>query len=158
MAIKRIEVTQSALSTAEQANVFRLLIDGSTWPSWSPISSFRLAAESDDGAEGVGAVRVFKTGLLSSHEETVRIDAPNVFGYKLLTRALHVRDYRAEVTLTPQSGGTSITWAGSFRPLFPGSGWIWKRIIERLYRQFSEGLAAHADQLGSDDSPKDESD
>ena len=45
---------------APPATVFSLLLDGSTWPSWSPIDSFELPKRRGDGEpEGVGAVRIF---------------------------------------------------------------------------------------------------
>ena len=47
---------------APPATVFALLLDGSTWPSWSPIDSFELVEKGDGDPEGVGAVRIFRTG------------------------------------------------------------------------------------------------
>ena len=142
-----IKVMRSAITTADQAAVFRLLAEGSTWPDWSPISSLEELTHpsGDDHPEGVGSIRVFKSGPFRSHEEVVRVDEPDVFAYRLVkSRVLHVRDYEARVELSPHAEGTTITWTGSFRPLFPGSGWIWKRIIGNLYEQFVEGLASHA--------------
>ena len=147
----RVEVSRSAITTASQEAVFDLLADGSTWPKWSPINSFKLVVESPGGGEGVGAIRQFGTGLTGAQEEIVLLDSPTAFAYKLVkSKVLHVRDYRADVTLAPHAEGTTITWAGSFRPLFPGSGWIWKRVIDGLYRQFAEGLATHSDQLATE--------
>ena len=71
----------------------------------------------------------------------MRCDEPDVFEYRLLkSKVLHVRDYTAKVALTEKDGGTLVTWTGSFRPLFPGSGWLWRRIIGDFYRKALAGL------------------
>ena len=137
----KISVEQSAFSSAAPADVFALLVDGASWPDWAPVKSFELVAESPAGGGGVGAVRAFNSGLARSIEEVTTAHPPEVFGYRLTSsKVLHVRDYEALVRLTPEEG-TLITWSGSFRPLFPLSGWIWKRIISNLYVQFASGLA-----------------
>ncbi len=150
MAGERNKVSVTVESTADQDVIFDLLADGSTWPDWSPIGSFRLAAEAPAGGEGVGAVRIFRSGPFTQYEEVVRVDAPNVFGYTLVkSKTLHVREYEVEVSLASEGDGTEITWAGSFVPLFPGTGGLWEGIIEKFYTQFAEGLARHAEQLAS---------
>ena len=137
----KIEAVQSRLISTEPTIIFATLADGSTWPSWAPLSSFRLESEAQGGGEGVGAVRAFNTGVTRSLEETVRCDEPDVFEYRLLkSKVVHVRDYTAKVSLTEKDGGTLVTWTGSFRPLFPGSGWLWRRIIGDFYRKALAGL------------------
>lgn len=139
-----IEAVQSCLISTEPSVIFATLADGATWPSWTPISSFRLDREAPGGGEGVGAVRAFNSGLTGSLEETLRCDEPDVFEYRLLkSKMLHVRDYTSKVSLTEQDGGTLVTWTGSFRPLFPGSGWLWRRIIGGFYQKSLVGLDAY---------------
>ena len=41
-------------TTAPPATVFALLVDGSTWPEWSPIGSFELVKPGDGDARGGG--------------------------------------------------------------------------------------------------------
>lgn len=96
-------------------------------------------------------MRAFNSGIMRSLEQVVLVEHPTEFRYRLLSsRILHVREYEAAVRLTSESGGTRITWTGSFRPLFPLSGWLWKRIISGLYGQFVDGLAAYAAKEGGE--------
>jgi hypothetical protein len=47
-------------TAASPAAVFRLLADGSTWTTWSPIESFELEQQGDPPPEGVGATSCSK--------------------------------------------------------------------------------------------------
>ena len=63
---KRREFTVTTTTTADPRSVFALLKDGASWPTWSPIGSFRLERQDPSGGEGVGAIRVFTTGAVHS--------------------------------------------------------------------------------------------
>jgi len=52
-------VEHELTTTGSPAAVYALLIDGSTWPEWSPIDSFELVSPGAGTPEGVGAVRIF---------------------------------------------------------------------------------------------------
>src|SRR3954453_11354023 len=97
--VQRIDVT--ARSTAGPETVYRLLADGSSWPTWSPIGSFELgrpgasperssrgrsnadgssadgcsaAGRSPDGSRpGLGEIRTFRTGRTASCERVVEL-------------------------------------------------------------------------------------
>ena len=58
MGQKVIEHEMTAKAPPE--TVFALLVDGSTWPDWSPIGSFELVEKGNGDPEGVGAVRIFR--------------------------------------------------------------------------------------------------
>ena len=72
-------------------------------------------------------------------EEIVERDAERRLTYALLS-GLALRDYRAEIDLTPGPGGTAIRWHTTFRPKVPGSGWIYRRTLDRITREFVDGL------------------
>lgn len=146
MASEKITVSHRARTAARPEDVYALLAAGETWPRWSPITSFRLERAGSDGGEGVGAIRAWKTGVLSTIEEIVAADAPRHFAYTIVRcRSVNVRDYRADVRLEPDGDGTTIVWSGSFRPLIPGTGGFWRLAIGRLYRRFATGLASYAE-------------
>src|ERR1700677_4821555 len=99
---------------APPATVFALLADGSTWPTWSPIGSFELVRKGVGepemvGPEGVGAVRLFRTGRVRSRERVVTVTPNETFSYELIS-GLAVRDYKAVVWLAPSGEGTTIRW------------------------------------------------
>jgi hypothetical protein len=139
MAQKVIEV--HATAKAPPATVFALLVDGSTWPDWSPIGSFELVEPGNGSPEGVGAVRIFRTGRVASRERLVTVTPDKLFSYELVS-GLAIRDYRAVVRLEPAAESTTIHWRSTFRPKVPGTGWIYRRQLERFIGLTVNGLAA----------------
>ncbi len=140
----QIDIEATARSTAGPPVLYALLRDGSTWPAWSPIGSFELESPGDGDPEGLGAVRLFRTGTVTSRERVVELVPDRRFSYELLG-GLPVRGYRADVDLSPvPGGGTDVRWHSTFRPALPGTGWFWRRFLRRVITQAAEGLAAHA--------------
>ncbi|MFE5206942.1 SRPBCC family protein [Streptomyces sp. NPDC056600] len=135
-------------TTAAPRVVHALLRDGAGWPVWSPLESFTLESPAPGGGEGVGAVRVFRTGRHVSRERIVASEPDRHFAYVLLS-GLPLRDYRADVVLTPGAdGGTEIRWRSVFRAKVPGTGWIYRWALGRFVKDVVEGLARHAATAG----------
>jgi uncharacterized protein YndB with AHSA1/START domain len=140
---RHIEVTQH--SAAPPAAVFALLVDGETWPRWSPIEAFELERAGDPPPEGAGAIRVFRRGRTTGRDEIVEVVPDRRLIYRSLS-GLPVRDYRAHVDLEPDGDGTAIRWGASFAPKVPGAGWLLERGLRRFLEQCVRGLAEHAEQ------------
>jgi uncharacterized protein YndB with AHSA1/START domain len=138
---RHIEVTQH--SEAAPASLFALLIDGQTWPRWSPIEAFELERPGDPPPEGVGAIRVFRRGRTTGRDEIVEVVPDRRLSYRSLS-GLPVRDYRARVDLEPDGDGTTIRWEASFGPKLPGTGRLLERGLRRFICECVAGLAAHA--------------
>jgi hypothetical protein len=130
-------------SAAQPAALYALLRDGATWPVWSPIGSFELARPAAGEPEGVGAIRVFRTGRVASTERIAELVPNRRFGYELVS-GLSIRDYRANVDLETRGDITTIHWHSTFRPKVPGTGWLFQRALSRFIRRCAEGLASHA--------------
>ncbi|ROT27274.1 SRPBCC family protein [Micromonospora sp. HM5-17] len=130
-------------TTADPASVYALLVDGAGWPSWSPLGSFELERPGEDEPEGIGAIRVFRTGRVTSRERVVERVPGRRFSYELVS-GLPLRDYRADIDLTPDGEGTLIRWHSSFVARVPGTGWFYRRVLDRFLRQCAQGLAARA--------------
>ncbi|MEQ4305156.1 SRPBCC family protein [Plantactinospora sp. B6F1] len=141
MARKEIDVRVH--TTAGPAVVYALLVDGAGWPTWSPLGSFELERPGADEPEGVGAIRVFRTGRVTSRERVVERVPDRRFSYELLS-GLPLRDYRADVDLTPERGGTSIRWHSTFSARVPGTGWLYRLALGRFIGKVAAGLATHA--------------
>ena len=141
MARQRIE--HRATSTADPATVYALLRDGAGWPTWSPIESFELERPGAEEPEGLGAVRVFRSGRVTGRDEIVELVPDRRFSYAH-TSNLPVRDYRADVDLEPTAEGTAIRWVSSFDPKVPGTGWLLRRGLDGFVAQLTRGLAGHA--------------
>ena len=140
---RHIEVTQH--SAAPPAAVFALLVDGETWPLWSPIEAFELERTGDPPPEGVGAIRLLRRGRTTGRDEIVEVVPDRRLSYRSLS-GLPVRDYRAQVGLEPDGNGTAIRWQASFFPKVPGTGWLLERGLRRFLEQCARGLAEHAEQ------------
>jgi hypothetical protein len=135
MALKEIDVR--ATTPAAPDAVWRLLNNSSTWPDWTPIDAYQ--PERPPGPDGLGEIRRFVTGRVNVREEIVERDAQRRLTYTLLS-GLAVRDYRAEIDLTPAQDGTAIRWHTTFSPKVPGSGWIYRRALHKATRNFVDGL------------------
>lgn len=140
-----LEITAEARSTADPDTLYGLLADGSTWPTWSPLGSFELESAGTGTGEGVGAVRVFHTGMIRSRERLLELVPGRRLGYEMVS-GLPVRGYRAEVDLLPDPAGqgTVVRWHSSFSPAVPGTGWFFRTVLGRVIQQCASGLAAYA--------------
>lgn len=133
MALQRIDVTVD--SAAEPPAIYALLVDGSSWPSWSRFDSFELEAPGEGGGDAsVGAIRVLRMGRrVTSREEIAELVPGRRYSYLYLS-GLPVVDYRADVDLEPTDVGTRIRWRSSFRPRYPGTGWPLRVMLTRVIR------------------------
>jgi Polyketide cyclase / dehydrase and lipid transport len=141
MARQRIE--HHATTTAEPAVVYALLRDGATWPEWSPIDSFELERPGAGEPEGVGAVRVLRSGRVTGRDTIAELVADRRFAYTHVS-SLPVKDYRGAVDLEPVDGGTSIRWVSEFDPKIPGTGALMRRALDGFIASVVTGLAERA--------------
>jgi uncharacterized protein YndB with AHSA1/START domain len=141
MGHQRIE--QHATTTADPATVYALLRDGASWPAWTPIESSEIERPGADEPEGIGAVRRFRNGRVTGHDEIVELVPDRRFAYAH-TSSLPVRNYRGEIELEPTAEGTAIRWVSMFDPKVPGTGRLLRRGIAKFIAQCTDGLAEHA--------------
>lgn len=132
-----------AWTPASPSTVYGLLRNGASWPSWSPIGSFRLEREGGEGGESVGAIRVFSTGGVRSREELIELRPDRGLSYVALS-GLPIRDHRADVVVTPHQDGSALAWHETFRPAIPGTGWLLRRLLKSFLQRCIDGLARAA--------------
>ncbi|PSL07006.1 polyketide cyclase/dehydrase/lipid transport protein [Haloactinopolyspora alba] len=144
MAVQDIDV--SATTAASPHTVHALLVDGATWPTWSPLGSFELERPADDGSEGAGAIRIFRTGRLRNRERIVECVPGRRLSYVLL-EGMAVRGYRADIDLTETADGTRIRWHSTFRAKMPGMGGVYRRSLTTFLQRSVDGLAERAAAL-----------
>ena len=142
---QRINVTDTSLAPPDR--VFALLIDTAGWPDWAPMTSGTLEQPAPGPEpEGVGAIRRFTTGRTVSVERVVAFERDRAFTYELVS-GLPLRDYRADVTLTPtRDGGTEVTWHSEFRPRWVGTGWAYRFGLGRFIRDLTGRLCREAER------------
>ncbi len=135
---QEIDIRGTAFATPEA--VWALLDDSTTWPEWTPIDSCEI--ERPRG-QSVNEVRRFVNGRITVREEIVERRPGERLTYVLID-GLPVSDYRAEIDLTPAGEGTEIRWHTTFDPNVRGSGWIYRRALEKATKQFVAGLVERA--------------
>jgi hypothetical protein len=144
----RLRIEHRATTTADPATVYALLRDGAGWPSWSPVESCEIERPGADEPEGVGAVRVLRSGRVTGRDEIVELVPDRRFSYTN-SSSLPVRNYRGDVDLEPVSDGTAIRWQSTFDPKWPGTGWLMRRGLDRFIAQMTEGLAERAAEVAA---------
>jgi hypothetical protein len=136
----RIQVEATSRSSAAPDEVWALLAHRPAWPDWSPLGRY----EPGEGEEGtVDSVCTFVTRGIHSTERLVELIPGRRLSYVLVS-GLPMRDYRADVDLTPDGDGTQIRWASSFEPKIPGTGWLFRSMMKRVLGQITSSLAEAA--------------
>jgi hypothetical protein len=143
--MRKQEIDVAVRSRAAADTVYELVESGATWPTWSGLGSFELERPDADGGEGVGAVRIFRTWPFTAHEEIVEKVPGRRLSYVLLS-GMPLRDYRADIDLTPTDGGTAIRWHSTFTAQRWGTGWFYRLFLDRFIRRCAEGLARAAEK------------
>jgi hypothetical protein len=141
MSRQRIEHT--ATTTADPATVYALLREGATWPVWGPLDSFELERPGEQEPEGLRAVRIFRSGRVTGRDTIAELVQDRRFSYTHVSN-LPMKNYRADVDLTPAGDGTTIRWVSAFDPEFPGTGALLRRGLDGFVAKLANGLAEHA--------------
>lgn len=140
----RQHIEHRATTTADPATVYALLRNGATWPAWAPIDSFELEREGAGEREGIGAVRVLRSGRVTGRDTIAELVEDRRFAYTHES-SLPVKDYRGSVELDPlPDGGTAIRWVSEFDPKVPGTGAVVRRGLDGFVGKLVAGLAARA--------------
>jgi len=140
MAVQEIDIRGT--TAADPAAVWRLLGDSPTWPDWTPVESCEIVTPG--GVDGIGEIRVFTTGRIRVREEIVERDPPRRLTY-VLRAGLAVRDYRAEIDLTPRpEGGTDMRWHTTFSAKVAILGPLYRHGLRKATQRFVDGLAEAA--------------
>jgi hypothetical protein len=144
--VPRYSYEVTARSAAPPERVFAILSDAPNWGLWAGpvIAHGEWEREGDPEPGGVGAIRKIGRWPQYGREEIVASEAPRHHAYTTLS-GNPVRNYRADVYLTPDGEGTAITWSATFDPQFPGTGslmaWFYRKLIGSTARK----LAAYAE-------------
>jgi hypothetical protein len=137
----------AAHSRASADALFALISDATAWPRWAGpiIGHGSWEREGTPPPGGVGAIRKVGRWPQFGREEIVAYEPPTHLGYAIVG-GQPVRDYRADVTFTPDGGGTRIDWKATFEPRMPGTGGMLAAFYKRLIGGFARGLARYAEE------------
>ncbi|MHB1890652.1 MAG: SRPBCC family protein [Acidimicrobiales bacterium] len=142
--MSQLSVEAEGTTRAGPEVVWSLVANANTFPQWGPWKDggYRPASP---GPSHEGSVQCFRYGRrTTSVEQILEIDELRRVAYTVVS-GIPVKNYRAEVTLTPTStGGTSIHWAASWDKTLMGS--LVRRKLVQLYPEIVAALVAAADQ------------
>lgn len=150
-----VEAEQTAHATPEA--VWALISDVSRYSEWGPWSATGYQRPGDDSPRGPGAIQWLRSAQRSygrhvtSVERILVAEQDRRLAYTVVG-GIPVRNYRADVTLTPDGDGTRIRWAASWDPTLAGR--IVLRGLRRFYPEMMAGLVAAAEQTTQPTSQK----
>ncbi len=138
-----LRVEAEGTTLADVDTVWALVSDANTYAQWGPWSDGGY----DPPAKGPslpGSVQWFRFGRrTTSVEKILAVDAPSRIVYTVV-RGIPVKNYRAEVTLTPNvPSGTSIRWSATWDDTLMGR--LVHRKLQTVYRQVMDALVAETD-------------
>ena len=145
----KLHVEAEQIAAAASENVWALISDAMTYPQWGPWSEVGYRRQGDASPRGPGAVYWLRSshryGLVRpvSVEKIVDAEEGRRLAYTVIG-GIPVRNYRAEITLTPTADGTQIRWAASFDQTLAGR--LVHLSLRRLYPQVVASLAAAAER------------
>ena len=145
----QLHVEAEGTTLAEVDTVWGLVADANTYARWGPWNDGGYDPPAK-GPSRPGSVQWFRFGRrTTSVEKILEVDAPSRIIYTVM-RGIPVKNYRAEVTLTPNiPSGTSIRWAATWETTLMGR--LVHRKLQTVYRNVMDALVAEADrQYGVD--------
>jgi uncharacterized protein YndB with AHSA1/START domain len=147
--VAKLHVEAEQIAAAASDDVWALVSDATTYPQWGPWSDVGYRSPGDASPRGPGAVYWLRSsrryGLRRpvSIEKILDAEEGRRLAYTVIG-GIPVRNYRAEVTLTPAAGGTQIRWAASFDQTVAGR--LVYRSLRRAYPEIVASLAAAAER------------
>jgi len=139
---RQLRVEAEGVAMAPAAVVWQLVSDATRYPVWGPWSEAGYHRPGDAAPGGTGAIRWFRYGRTVTVEEVLAAEPGSLLSYTVV-RGIPVRNYLAEVTLSPAGDGTHIRWSARWDPT-PG-GRIVHRTLVRLYPEVMRRLIAAAE-------------
>ena len=135
-----LHVVAEGTTLADVDAVWALVADANTYAQWGPWNDGGYDPPAK-GPSRPGSVQWFRFGRrTTSVEKVLEVDPPSRIVYKV-ERGLPVKNYRAEVTLTPNvPSGTSIRWTATWENTLMGR--LVQRKLRMVYRQVMDALVA----------------
>ena len=146
----KLQVAAEQTAQAAPDTVWELISDAGRYPEWGPWSAGGYRRGGDTSPNGVGAVQWLRSasryGLrtVTSVEKILEVDEGRLLAYTVID-GIPVRNYLAEVTLTPQGAGTHIRWAATWDNTLAGR-LVW-RGLRTFYPRMLDDLVTAAEEL-----------
>jgi uncharacterized protein YndB with AHSA1/START domain len=147
--MSQLHVEAEATARATPAAVWALVSDATRYPQWGPWSAAGYRRPGDTSARGAGAVQWLRSSrrsylrYVTSIEKILEAEEGRRLAYTVIG-GIPVRNYLAEVTLTPAADGTRIRWAASWDTTL--SGRLALRGLRTFYPQMLADLVTAAEK------------
>ena len=153
----QLQVSAEQTARAAPGAIWELISDATQYPQWGPWSAGGYQHYGDTSPHGAGAVQWLRSsrrfGLrhVTSVEKILEADEGRRLVYTVIG-GLPVRNYRAEVTLTPADDGTRIRWAAAWDATMAGR-LVWRALRPFYPRMLADLVTAAEQRAGSRRSP-----
>jgi uncharacterized protein YndB with AHSA1/START domain len=147
--VSRLHVEAERTARATPQAVWALVSDANRYPEWGPWSAAAYQRPGDDSPRGPGAVQWLRSAHRAylrrptSIEKVLEVEEDRRLVYTVIG-GIPVRNYLAEVTLTPVADGTRIRWAATWDTTLAGR--LVQRGLRKFYPQMMAGLVAAAER------------
>jgi uncharacterized protein YndB with AHSA1/START domain len=138
----QLHVEAEGTTSAAPDAVWALVADVESYCRWGPWSTTCYESKGDVSASGVGAVRRLKLGRTTVVERVEEADPPRRLVYRVV-KGIPVRNYRAEVTVTPTAEGARVRWSADWDRTMAGR--LVHRQLRSLYPQVVRDLISAAE-------------
>ena len=145
--MNKLHVEAEHTAQAAPEVVWALVSDATTYPQWGPWRKAEYRSPGDPSPHGQGAVywlqssRRYGLRYPFTLEQILEFEEGRRLACAVL-KGLPVRNYRAEITLTPTADGTRIRWVADWDRTLAGR--LVYRPLRQLYPQVVADLAAAA--------------
>jgi hypothetical protein len=139
----RLTVEAQAETTATPQTVWALVKDANTYSDWGPWSASGDKNPGERPSGDVGTVRWLGYQRTTTVEQVTDVEPGRRMAYTVL-RGIPVRNYHAQVTLTPTATGTHIEWVAEWDRTLAGR--IVHRKLRALYPVIVACLVAAAER------------
>jgi uncharacterized protein YndB with AHSA1/START domain len=140
----KLRVEAEGAAAAPQAVVWSLLSNASKYAEWGPWNGSGDRKLGNNKASGdIGTTRWLRYRNTTTVEGILEVEPGERVVYTVIS-GIPVRNYRAEVTLTPTAGGTHIYWEAEWDSTLLGR--VVRRKLRTLYPQIVASLIASAER------------
>ena len=142
-----VEAEQSTHATQEA--LWALVSDAARYPDWGPWSAGGYRRPGDASPRGPGAVQWLRSSRraygrhVTTVERIIVAEEGRHLAYNVIG-GLPVRNYRADLTLTPEGEATRVRWGASWDSTLMGR-FVW-RSLRQVYPEIVAALIGYAEK------------
>jgi uncharacterized protein YndB with AHSA1/START domain len=111
--MSRLHVEAEGTARVAPDAVWALLSDARSYCRWGPWDEAGYEGGGEGPTDGVGAVRRLRFGRTTLLERIEEVDPQRRMVYRVV-KGMPVRNYVAQVSLTPTSEGTNVHWSADW--------------------------------------------